>query len=230
MAAQKLETVDPLEWSELYLARGSEEVVSTRPVFTGDVFKQEDRFVTVLQHPCALRADGVHLLPRVLVAPVERFGKLPESWEGHTKMCFFPHLEGGKSPHFSALFKSMDLVGSDQLTADNRVACLSLRGVNVLLQRWVHHNSRAVIDTYVINDVVVGPYEEADIAQEWCQRRSEALESNEAALKECHSWLRQPNTAGGPSRQDCLEDAQQRSGVRRAALQELRRLEQGSGQ
>jgi hypothetical protein len=59
------------DWSALYLARG-DDVPATRPVFTGDVFdsvpvcgspnvKMRSKRVIVIQHPCAMRLNGVDL-------------------------------------------------------------------------------------------------------------------------------------------------------------------------
>jgi hypothetical protein len=64
------------DWDSLYRARG-DDVVRHRPVFTGDVFAKVTvqsvgatrvKDVMVLQHPCALRSNGVDLHPRLVVA------------------------------------------------------------------------------------------------------------------------------------------------------------------
>ena len=62
-------TDDDPEWDELYLYR-ADEIVAHRPIFTGDVFAgvtvpddSEPKMVSILQHPCVIRA-GIDLAPR----------------------------------------------------------------------------------------------------------------------------------------------------------------------
>ncbi len=71
---------DP-DWESLYRARG-EEVVAHRPFFTGDIFthtlvrgidEPKTRTIALLQHPCALRTNGVDLVARLLVAELRKF-------------------------------------------------------------------------------------------------------------------------------------------------------------
>jgi hypothetical protein len=71
--------VGTTDWAGLYRAR-ADEVVAHRPVLTGDVFtdtpvltpqgNERVKTAIVVQHPCALRSNGVDLIPRLLVAEV----------------------------------------------------------------------------------------------------------------------------------------------------------------
>lgn len=228
---------DAPNWDSLYRARG-EEVARHRPVFTGDVFdkvnaqslgKTKNTSVIVLQHPCALRSNGVDLVARLLVAEVRRYKPLSaQEWTtGHLSRMplplLHPELTTGKRDQ-TALFDELYLVGPDDLDPDKRVACLSQTGVNLLLQRWVHHNSRAVVNTARYQEVSSPAYEEADLIEEWVEERLEAGFEIRAATAEAVEWLREDHK-GASTRQKMLDDPQQRSTVRkqmRAALRELR--------
>lgn len=80
------------DWDSLYRARG-DEVVRHRPIFTGDVFEQvraqglgqtRTKNVIVLQHPCALRSNGMDLQPRLMVGEVRQHKVIPvEEWTGY---------------------------------------------------------------------------------------------------------------------------------------------------
>lgn len=83
-----------------------------------------------------------------------------------------PGVTSGKR-HQAAFFDEPYLVGPDDLDLDKRVACMSQTGVNLLLQRWVHHNSRAVIPTATYQEVSSPAYEETDLIEEWVEERLE---------------------------------------------------------
>jgi hypothetical protein len=223
-------------WGDLYRSLG-EEVVSHRPIFTGDVFEKATVFalsetktknVIVLQHPCALRTDGVNLHSRILVAEVRNHSVIEwDAWDGHLSKMPLPGLkptvESGQRNQ-AAMFESLYFAGPESLVLEKRIACLSQLGVNLLLQRWVHHNSRAVIPTMVYQEVTSPVYEEADLIEEWCEQRAGPGLSIKDASMEAVEWLREVD-ANGVMRQELLRDPQTRSGVRRsmrAALKDLR--------
>lgn len=163
-----------------------------------------------------------------MVAELRNHKVIPvENWTGHVgKMPLpelIPSLETGKR-HQAAFFDELYLVGPDDLALDERLACLSQTGVNLLLQRWVHHNSRVVVSTATYQEVSSPAYEEADLLEEWCEERVEAALAIQEAAIEAMKWLRE-DTGGGVTRQRMLEDPQNRSTVRRqmrAALRQLR--------
>lgn len=224
------------DWDSLYHARG-DEVVRHRPVFTGDVFVKvtvqglgETRIknVIVVQHPCAFRTNGVDLQPCLFVAEVRTHKLIPaQDWTGHVAKMPLPELVPtvtSAKRHQTAFFDSLYLVGADELDPDKRIACLSQTGVNLLLQRWTHHNSRAVVPTATYQEVSSPAYEEADLIEEWCADRLEVGVDIYDATTEAVKWLRE-DAGGGVMRQRLLEDPQNRSAVRRqlrATLRELR--------
>lgn len=224
------------DWDGLYRARG-DEVVPHRPVFTGDVFSRvtvqgvgetKVKDVIIVQHPCALRSNGVDLHPRLVVAEVRKHTVIPpQDWTGHVgKMplpALIPTVTSGKRNQ-GAFFDELYLIGPDELHLHKRIACLSQTGVNLLLQRWVNHNSRAVIPTFDYQTVSSPAYEEADIIEEWCERRIDGGLELRDAIVEAVKWLRR-DAGTGVTRQRLLEDPQSRSTVRqqmRAALRALR--------
>ena len=227
----------PHSWDEIYVARG-DDVEPARPVLTGDVFELREQNtgaetvpggdpsrLLILQHPCALRTNGVDLVPRILVAEVENTSLLPkDKWNGSFRVMPLPHLAEGDTGtpiHAAAKFNHVLVAPPSSLSRYTRVACLSEVGVNLLLQRWVHHNSRVVIPTYQYSQVTSGPYAEADLTEEWVIQRVQQGVAPAAATNECHEFLRSRPTPGGPTRQEALEEPQRRSEVRRAAREHL---------
>lgn len=217
----------------LYRARG-EEVNPARPFLTGDVFgglelpgstgKSKRRFVIVLQHPCAMRSNGIDLRWQLLVAEVQQWKILEkEQWQGNYNVmplpALFPELAGGKRNQ-AANFDNLYTVRPALLR--DRVACLAPIGVNLLLQRWVHYNSRVIVPTTSFHEQSVSFYEEADLMEEWCDyQRVKGEEQVVKAHRECMEWLRTPD-GNGLTPQELLRNDQTRSGVRRAMRAKLR--------
>jgi hypothetical protein len=220
------------EWDSLYRARG-DEVSEHRPVFTGDVFfgvnvagEAGPKNVMILQHPCAIRLDGVRLMPKLLVAEVTASGVLePSRWAGgyYKQLPLAALRPGEKTEHFAAFFTKHHLVTPEELDGGYRVACMSQVGVNLLLQRWVHHNSRAVIPTDDYQAVSAPQFEEADLTEDWCiDREEDGVDINSATL-EVDVWL-SDRKEGSPSRRERLNDDQQRSQIRQDLRGHLRAL------
>lgn len=230
----------PADWASVYRARG-EDVVGHRPVFTGDIFLQvsvpnelELKDVIVLQHPCAIRTNGITLVPRLLVAEVRPFHKVfPNEWE--TKYFrHFPLIDFRSEqtqPHHAAFFVEVHVVPRENLVLERRHCCLSQKGVNLLMQRWVHHNSRAVIETWKFQEVSSPQFEEADMIEEWCTEREFDDVSADEAAREVGTWLDGKEGEGQPSRRELLLDPQRRSALRQAQrryLQEIRKPPTGT--
>jgi hypothetical protein len=224
--------------AELYRDRGNE-VAKARPYFTGDVFEASEvrgldgellsTTVMIMQHPCAMRVNGVDLVPGLLVVEVAEHQYLkPSQWTGFTRVMPLPELlrdaDHPAQTHHAAYFNRVHIVRPEGL--GSRTASLSIRGVNLLLQRWVHHNSRVMVPSGEFLRVIGGVFEEADLIEEWCEER-DALHLT-AATAECINWLREQPADGTPMRQELLEDEQSRSSVRRQMRQHLQRLQQES--
>lgn len=89
------------DWASLYRARGTE-AEPHRPVFTGDVFDKikvqgieetKNKSIMVVQHPCALRTNGVDLQQRLTVAEVRTHSLIAaEDWVKHVSKMPLPEL------------------------------------------------------------------------------------------------------------------------------------------
>lgn len=235
MAGKGLEapgTRDAPDWASLYRARG-DEVSESRPIFTGDVFEDvltisgdaTTRITAlVLQHPCALRTDGVNLAPRLLVAAVRESPLVAHAdWRGRYKIMPLPDLSKERG-HFAAHLQEPHLVEAKALEASTRVACMSQVGVNLLLQRWVHHNSRAIVPTFDYQAVTSAPFEEADLVEEWCDDLAADPAQLLAERDAAHDWLRGASTSPGKTWQNLLEDPQTRAIVRTAMRKRIKEL------
>lgn len=222
--SHRLEAPGPDEapnWASLYRARGAE-VAQARPLFTGDVFFDvvvEGRVsrtdVIILQHPCAIRR-GVSLVSRILVAEVEPHGLLaPSKWaETDFRRMPLPEIAHGKTDNAAANFDKHCVLLSKDVDLSKRIACMSQKGVNLLMQRWVHHNSRAVIPSHDYLEVTAAQFEEADLIEDWCHDRADDAVKGPEALAEIDAWLGALDS-GGSTRRDLLKDQQARSGIRR---------------
>ena len=104
----------------------------------------------------------------------------------------------GKKRHQAAPFDAPYLIDPDEL--GTRIACLEPLGINLPLQRWVHHNSRVVVEIHLYNEVTAGPFEGADITEDWCEDRNGDGLSPSEATAECLAWLPEPAQPGGPLR------------------------------
>ena len=179
----------------------------------------KSKTIIVLQHPCALRRDGIALHARLMVAELRNHKVIaPAEWQtGHyAKMPLpdlIPSVNSGKRNQ-AAFFDEPYLVGAKDLDLAKRIACLSQTGVNLLLQRWVHHNSRVVVPTATYQEQTSPSYEEADLIEEWCEDGLGRGLSVDEASAEALAWLRE-DAGAGVIRQALLADPQSRSTVRR---------------
>ncbi len=119
------------------------------------------------------------------------------------------------SKDHSANFVDLDLVESSSLLARQRIAVLSQLGVNLFMQRWVHHNTRLAVPTHTYSDCTLGPFDEADLVEEWVADRVEDGAEPYAAVRECATWL--DVTVNECQRRTLLGDPQHASSVRREA-------------
>lgn len=234
MTARVLEapgTRESPNWSALYRARG-DEVSATRPIFTGDIFRMpgasgmgvEDEFVLVLQHPCALRTNGVDLVSRLLVAEVREHQLISAGdWKRHFKFMPLPDMHA-TGTHFAAHLHTPDIVDSEALLLDNRIVSMSQAGVNLLLQRWVHHNSRVIVPTIEYQKVTEEQFEEADLVEDWCDDLVSEPADIVAETEAAHSWLRSSSPEEGRSWQQLLQNPQSRGMVRAAMRKHVREL------
>jgi hypothetical protein len=156
---------------------------------------------------------GAQLADRLLVAEVvANRGGVPADWaSGSFKRMFLPDLLAGP---LAIAFDELDIVQRQQVDTAQRVAILSNLGVNLLVQRWLFHNSRVVIPTITINAQSIGPFEEADLISDATLDLIAAGIDSPEATQLLDDWLGNPHTQGGVSRREMLANAQHRSAVR----------------
>src|SRR5690242_8856518 len=103
--AHNLEAPTGGDAGQLYRALG-DDVAVHRPYLTGDVFEKvpvttvdgspKSKSVAIIQHPCAMRSNGVDLVSRLLVAEVRQHRPLePGEWAGFGKLMPLPGLFPG---------------------------------------------------------------------------------------------------------------------------------------
>ena len=215
-----LETPD--DSADLYLARDQNEILMlvNRPHFTGDILKlTTGEVVALVQHPCAMR-KGTKLAAKLLVCSVKTTNQIPADWSGsHYKQMFLPALPGGSS---AIHFDDLDVVARDDIEKSERLAILSELGVNLLVQRWLHHNSRVVVPTITIHLQTSGPYEEADLVGEAVDDLRAAGIEEETAVIDVDAWLGQATAPDGPSRRELLANPQTRGSVRSSLRRHVR--------
>lgn len=221
MAHSELEV--PADPQALYYAVG-EDLPTVRPYLTGDVFSgvalpgfgEKLRDVAVLTHPCSMRADGVTLTTRLLVAEVRRE---EADWRGQYDRMPLPdpHALGDDR---SIWFANASSVKAADLRPENRWLALTHMGLNLLQQQLVYYLTRVVVESHVLHAASAHVYEEVDLLEEWLELASEADASPDVARADFHEWLRED--VGGLSRQQALQDEQRRSQIRREARAEAR--------
>lgn len=125
-----------------------------------------------------------------------------------------------------AHFQEPYLVDAEVLQRSNRIACMSQIGVNLLLQRWVHHNSRAIVPTFDYQAVTEAQLEETDLIEEWCDERvADSKEEIDVEMAAAHDWLRQNSHNPEKRWQDLLAEPQTRSIVRKAMRSHLKEFD-----
>lgn len=225
MPQEELECPDSA--SDLYFAASPDEVEAARPILTGDVFTgltvpglDGSGLAIVLTHPCSMRADGVKLARRLLIARVSPSEEVPTSkWRtGHFKVMPLPELLG---EHHSARFEEMGMVESASLLTAERVACMSPYGVNLLQQRFIWFLTRLLVPTHVLGEATEAVFEEADLQEEWVTVATDNGEDATQAAHSFHDWIRSADESG-VSRQKQLQDPQRRAGLRRRLRSHLR--------
>jgi hypothetical protein len=214
---------------DLYLARGRE-VNPHRPVFTGDVFAnvaipgvQDSGMAIVIAHPCSMRGPRAQLASTILTAAVYEHGPVgPEAWtRGYFGLMPLPKLrESGM--HVGALHELGRARTEDVLETD-RIACLSVFGVNLLQQRLIWHLTRLEVPTFQLQEAFSHTYEEADLLEEWTETLSDVDIPGADAVARFEDFIREMQ-ATGRTRQEDLRDPQRRSAVRSTCRAEARRI------
>lgn len=211
---------------DLYLARGDEvEELAERPLFTGDLLEIESGgVIALLQHPCSMR-QGQKFRPNLLVAEVIPWTQpVPDDWTTHIKRMVLPDArpEGAVSVEFD----SAQIMASEVVERAARAVIMSPRGVNLLLQRWVHHLTRVVVPSWRIHQAIAAQHEEADFIGEAVGDLVASGIDRVDANRLVDEWL--DFKEDGNRRRAGFADPQAHSDLRRDIRQAVRELQAAS--
>lgn len=230
---EPIELEAPPSADALYLYR-ADEVVSERPVQTGDVFDGVEipglddgpGIAVVLNHPCSMRSNGVDLVERLQLARVTAYQEVPlNAWQRHHQRVMpLPDLIDGA--HYAVQYSDFGLVRSGTLDLNRRVACMDPLGINLLQQRFIWYVSRFFAPTSKLHQSCVGAFVEIDLMEEWNAGWAAAGLPNAEAGEAFHKWIRDDD-GSGRTRQQSLAEEQQRAPLRRSMRAHLRELSGG---
>lgn len=217
----------PAKLADLILASaGDADDMALRPLMTGDVLKLDDgRLVALIQHPCAIRA-GTELLERLLTCEVVALdGAQRSSWadEPFSRML----LPIGEHGPLQIDFRLPVVLSAQQAEAARRVAILERVGVNLLLQRWVHHTSRFVALTTSYDQMCAAEYIEVELLQDALDELVPNTLDKAAALKEIDRFLGQSLESKRDTWRTRLRDPQHHAAARRALNAHVNTLTSG---
>lgn len=215
----RLETPDVEE--EVVEARGDDlEEYLWRPPFTGDIFDlpkgagDSPLTIALIQHPCAMRS-GVELRPTLLACVVnKRITKPRTDWHNRPYTEFAIQEPEGSSWRILD-FDQLLVVSREAIADARRTLVLSEVGVNLLVQRWIHYNSRVIIPTITINEQLSPQFAEADLVMEVAQELTQSGWGDDDVRGVVEGWLSSSSVNTERSRRARLADPQQRSAVRR---------------
>lgn len=166
----------PHEPELLYEYRDDDEAVpDTRPLAQGDVLRRVVRpdgqvldLAMIVAHPCSMRQGG-KLRKRLVVAEVSPHQKVPpEKWPTDFFDVFpLPEMCDGKP--FGVFFHHLHTVDTAQLERCTRAAVLTQYGQGVLLQRWIHHMARLVVDEQELTELIVPVQDELSLQMDWVE-------------------------------------------------------------
>ena len=196
----------------------------------GDVFEgvtipgsePEPGPVMILTHPCSMRR-GAELKPRLLVARVSRREPpLALPWKGHYSILPLPDLmsAGGAGEEWRADFEEIGMVSTSSLDLGRRVACLDDLGISLLNQRHAHFFTRYVVETVVLYEQAANVLIEAELMEDWIDA---AVDAEDPEWEEKVDRETRAFDEFLAHRRDLLKDVAQRSTVRRAVRDEIRR-------
>lgn len=213
--AQSITLETPDDPGQLYLACTPDDVelFKNRPLFTGDVFQINDALYALIQHPCSMRRGSV-LAPKLLMSRVRKSNQIPKDWStGHFKRMFLPDMDG---ENYTLSFEELEIFESTVVEWAARITILSEAGTNLLIQRWVYHNSRVVVPTITLHGQTTGPFNEAELVGEAVDELTDCGISNTDAIVMVDDWLGGERVPGGISWRESLVDPQLRATVRRS--------------
>lgn len=234
----------PESSKDIYL----EEASLYRPIVTGDIFTglrvpgcldadANHGLSMIIAHPSVMR-QGAQLEERARAAPVApRNGLRRSQWSpGYYDVYPLPVLteiagDNGfdiANRGWCAVLQDSAPIETKLLDVRQRVACLSPLGIEILLQRMVHSDTRVPVKAELIGQVFAPKLEEIELLETWCEelvsQSSEHLQRDlEEAARDFEGFLSTTSEYSEMRIRDMMESSSQRAGARRLILAEIRR-------
>ena len=198
----------PEEPELLYEYRDSDEPApDARPLAQGDVLRlvlgsggQVLPLAMIVAHPCSMRQGG-KLRKRLVVAEVTAHQNVPPAkWPtGYFDVFPLPSLDGG--PPVGVFFHHLQTVETMQIETCARAAVLTEYGQGVLLQRWIHHMARLVVDPQELSELIGPVQDELSMQMDWVEAGLDAAAATATAGVTAGTGLQAPSgeTAAAPS-------------------------------
>lgn len=192
-------------------------------------FEDVPALAMVMMHPCSMRT-GTALRDRLIFIRVCPHQALPLArWPGgHYDFMPLPDLLGdGIGDHsLAACFRDIGSVESVHLDLRKRIAVLSVRGILYLQQRYIHSQTRVIVELETLLAQMAPILDEMELQEEWAEA---ALEANESVVDEIASIniaeaeFQNFLSANDDNLRSGLKDPLRRTQVRRAVRDEVRR-------
>lgn len=227
-----------------------DEVSVYRPILTGDIFRSvrvpgssdveaSHNLTMIVAHPSVMR-DGSTLTDRAKAAPVVPIGGVrkthwtPDRFDIFPLPCLKSVCESNGFPDVTNLAWAADLrlsgpVDTDLLDVGQRVACLSPEGVLLLLQRFVHTDTRAAVRLDTLESVFLSKLEEVELLETWTEDVLTAHPPDDlatglaACAAEFDAFLESIHAPSGLRLRDMLNNSLQRGIAQKAVLAEIER-------
>lgn len=199
---------------------------------TGDVFdaveipgvKGGAGLAMLLAHPCSMRR-GAHVRDHVQMARVDVGPAITAAaWDGNYGVMPLPDLVGPGDSRYRATFELAGRVPTATLQLSRRLACLSERGITLLLQRLAFGQTRVVVDLDTLHDAIAHVLEEADLLEEWLSSRCQVADHELVAAihrEEEQFGALMNGAVNGVTRRQRLLDPKERAAVRRMVREAL---------
>jgi hypothetical protein len=192
-----------------------------RPLGQGDVFagvpvagrtgiskgqvgaKVKIETVIVVASSCGMRKEGGELNDAIHVAPIKRLASLAPGWgspwDGWLHVLPLPGLEIDGDDGWAANLVRIGLAGTDTLSMENRLASVSLQGMEALKARVATYFIRAEVPTGIVGVGAHEEWHEVDLWERWSERTGSA--------DGFQAWLDEENpNYPGRRRRDTLYD------------------------
>jgi hypothetical protein len=129
---------------------------------------QEHGAAVLVAHPCSIRGRNAHFREHMLTAAVRELSETPGAgaWtRGRFDQTPLPGLLG--AGFHVGRFAEIGRALTRDLQESDRLACMSVFGVNLMQQRLIMNLTRFEVPTFNLLEAFAHTFEEADILEDW---------------------------------------------------------------